>query len=721
MAKQIKFKFDANQEHQNIAIQHVVKLFDGLSLADTAFQMTGDIIPNLPEYESVLSEEVLLSNLNEIQREQNLSENINLVCDDGLVLDGAGNESWRYPVFTIEMETGTGKTYVYLRTIHELRKNYGFRKFIIIVPSIAIYEGVIKTFKITKEHFKSLYNNETVGFIEYEGSQISKVKDFAVSNFTEIMVMTIDSFNKMSNIIFKSSDKLPGSGMLPFQFIQETRPILILDESQNYRSPKSREALRTLHPLFAINYSATPFSEEDLKGGISNTHNLLYKLSPVDAFRMNLVKKIQVFGVTEEYNYTDPQLRLLEKVEHYDSGIRATLQVNVMDKGELKFDEIKVKPNEDLYEKTHNPALKGIKVEEIRFESGIGITLFSDGQELIVRESIGSSMPKKEVFKNQIEETVKAHFEKQKELLPYGIKVLSLFFIDRVANYTNDDGIIKVLFDNTFNRLKKSDEYFCKYEANEVRQAYFAKKKNKKGEEEEVDISIEDKDKKKEERELEKKAYELIMKDKEKMLSLDDDICKVSFIFAHSALKEGWDNPNVFQICTLNHTISETKKRQEIGRGLRLPVNQQGERISEEGINILTVIANESYESYVNNLQKEYLENGDIAPERPSNAKKEPAKRNDKIFRSKDFQDFWNKICKSTDYKINVNDTEIIKNSILKLNKLTFPEPQIVITKGKFIITKFEIKLISVSSKSAKIEVNISDTQGNSNNSIHTY
>lgn len=154
MAKQIKFKFDANQEHQNIAIQNVVKLFNGLSLAETAFQMNGDIIPNLPEYESVLSEEILLSNLNEIQREQELPENFNLVCDDGQVLEGAGNESWRYPVFTIEMETGTGKTYVYLKTIHELRKNYGFRKFIIIVPSIAIYEGVIKTFSITKEHFK---------------------------------------------------------------------------------------------------------------------------------------------------------------------------------------------------------------------------------------------------------------------------------------------------------------------------------------------------------------------------------------------------------------------------------------------------------------------------------------------------------------------------------------------------------------------------------------
>jgi type III restriction enzyme len=239
-----------------------------------------------------------------------------LDVEEGMVLEGAGSESWRYPSFTIEMETGTGKTYVYLRTIYELRKRYGFGKFIIVVPSIAIYEGVIKNFQITKDHFRAIYENETVNLIEYEGSKIRQLRAFATSTFVEVMVITLDSFNKITNLIYKPSENLPGE-RLPYQFIQETRPILILDEPQNMGSEKSKEALRTLHPLFALRYSATH----------KVIPNLVFRLTPFDAYRLSLVKKIQVYGVTERENFNQPFLGL--EAVTLEGGINAKLRTYI--------------------------------------------------------------------------------------------------------------------------------------------------------------------------------------------------------------------------------------------------------------------------------------------------------------------------------------------------------------------------------------------------------
>jgi type III restriction enzyme len=698
----LKIKFESDQEHQIRAIDSTLKLFEGYSKAQSQFQMGEDTIPNLPPYE-MLEEQWLFDNLLEVQKENKLVEDMMLHCDDGF--ETVGINSWRYPYYTIDMETGTGKTYVYLRTIHEFRKNYGWGKYIIVVPSVAIYEGVVKTFKITKEHFKTLYGNETVNLIQYSGQKLSKLRTFASSSNVEILLMTIDSFNKEANVIFKPTEKLQGE-KLPYHYIQETRPILILDESQNYTSENAKQALRTLNPLFALKYSATPTERGRTKEEDRELMNRIYRLTPVDAFRQNLVKKIEVLGVTEQHNLNDNQLSFTLMEDRAGYGLALEARLNVLKGGVLTPEKVKLKKGDDLFVKTKNESFKGLVIDEINRKDGV--VVFTNGNEIKVAEGGEATLSKEEIFRVQIEETIKAHMIKQKQLIHKGVKVLSLFFIDRVANYVDNDGTIKKLFDEAYERIKLQYPYFKGWSAEEVREGYFAKKTAKNKPDEYIDTSVEKKSKK--EKELEKEAYNLIMKKKEQLLSFDE---KVSFIFAHSALKEGWDNPNVFQICTLNTATSEKRKRQEIGRGLRIAVNQDGQRVMEESINVLTVIANESYESYCEQLQTDYMESGDIPPPRPSNARKTKARRNNKIYKSEDFQKFWQKLCLKTDYRIEIDEEQLLKDCLNKLHIARYPDPNIVVVKGKFVMTTFNLTLKDVKANMAKLEIKITDTLGN--------
>ncbi len=698
MAKKLKLKFDANQPHQITAIDSVVKLFEGLPTSDRSdFTLSDEIIPNLPPDETIY-EDFLLENLQAVQNQNKLPESLKLEVDDGMVLEGAGSEIWRSPSFTVEMETGTGKTYVYLRTILELRKHYGFSKFIIIVPSVAIYEGVKNAYNSTYSHFRSLYGNEVINLISYEGGQISRVKTFATSSFTEIMVMTDDSFNKISNnMLYKPSEKIAGE-KLPYQFIQETRPILILDEPQSIdNSEKAKEAIRTLHPLFALRYSATHKVKP----------NLVYRLTPVDAYRQNLVKKIQVIGINELESLNRPMLTL-ESVSQ--SPIAAQVKTLVQKDGTAELATITLKQGNNLYDKTHREEhQQGYLVTEISVAKGNEFIQFENTVTIRLNQNYEPSRP--EVLRAQIRETIKEHMQMQQELFDRGIKVLSLFFIDRVANYTSDTGFIRTTFDLEFERLKTQYPHFSRYTASEVRNGYFAKKKSKSGADESIDTAS----KNKEEKDAEQRAFNLIMKDKESLLSLDE---KVSFIFAHSALKEGWDNPNVFQICTLNETVSEIKKRQEIGRGLRLCVDQTGQRIFDDSVNILTVVANGSYEEYAEGLQREYVEAGEVAPPQPKRPQQSIAYRNDEIFNSQAFQDFWQKLCQRTNYTVSIDTDRLIQECVNKLDITPFPEPQIVLSRGKFVISEYTISLDSVSGDKATILVNIRDSDGGSTQGI---
>jgi type III restriction enzyme len=697
----LTLQFDPNQKHQLDAIESVVRLFEGLPRCAAEFTLGGEIVPNMPPFES-LSEAWLYDNLRKIRQENTLPTELagSLEMDEGMVTEGAGSESWRYPSFTVEMETGTGKTYAALRTIHELRRRYGFSKFIVVVPSIAIYEGWIKNFKITRDHFRALYGNETVNLIEYDGSRLSQLRAFAASTFVEILVITIDSFNKAFNVIFKASEKLPGE-RLPYQYVQETRPILILDEPQNMESEKAHEALRTLHPLFAIRYSATH----------RTTPNLVYRLTPFDAYRLNLVKKIQVYGVTERENFNQPFLALEEiKVT---GGLRARVRTYVDDHGRLRESEIILKNKDDLHTKTKRDEHTGYVVSEISAVEEF--VEFENGIRLWLNDTIGPSRP--EIFRAQIKQTIRQHMELQQRLQRKNVKVLSLFFIDRVANYTASDGLIRRIFDEEFNRARKLYPFFNKWKAEQVRSAYFAKKKPAKGQAEGEAMDTESRNS--EERDAEKTAFVLIMRDKERLLSFEEPTC---FIFAHSALKEGWDNPNVFQICTLNQTVSEIKKRQEIGRGLRLAVNQEGLRVTEDDINILSVIANESYQSYASRLQEEYVEAGQAPPPKITNAARAKVHRNDQIFKeTQAFRDFWAKLQEHTSYHIHVETPALVKMCVERINNRALPQSVIVVEKGKFVVIEYTISLISISGQACKLRLSTKDTLGNEDSHTHTF
>ena len=312
------------------------------------------------------------------------------------------------------------------------------------------------------------------------------------------------------------------------------------------------------------------------------------------------------------------------------------------------------------------------------------------------------------IFREQIYQTIKRHLQLQKELLPQGIKVLSLFFIDRVANYVDSKGILKTIFDEEFEKLKIEYPHFSKYRPEEVRRAYFAKRKTSAGELD-IDTHIEEEAKTQAEKEAEKMAFKLIMQDKEQLLSLSEP---VSFIFAHSALKEGWDNPNVFQICTLNQTVSEIKKRQEIGRGLRLPVDQSGERIHDDYINVLTVVANESYDNYARTLQGEYYEAGDAVAPPVGDARAVNIKRNDAIFTNEEFRKFWDRLAQHAEYIINIDTDQLIQDCIIKLNKTIFPSPIIVVEKADFVQIEYTITVEKIAHDTAHISVERRGTHG---------
>jgi len=692
MAKTLQLKFDPNQDFQLDAVNAVVDLLDGFPRQKTDEVLSAEIIANLPQYDS-FDTKWLESNFQSVQVRNTIPQASlfsELVVDNGMMLEGVSDDSHTCSHFTIEMETGTGKTYVYLRTMYELFARYGFRKFIIVVPSIAIYEGVRKTFNITKSHFAQLYDGTHIAPIAYEGAQLSKLRDFATSTLPSCLVMTIDGFNKKTNTLYRPSERLPGE-RLPYQYIQEARPIMILDEPQNMESDKAQEAIRTLGPLFVLRYSATH----------RTSPNLIYRLTPFDAFRRGLVKRIEVDSVTEQGNLNEQFFDLREIKPNLTAVIRTRVNVG----GQTREQEVMLTAHDNLFRKTGRDEHRGYEVGDINF--GEGFIEFTNGERFYLNDDFGVNLTKSTIFRAQIRATIESHMERQVTLYDQEVKVLSLFFIDRVANYTAPDGLIRRIFDEEFDRLKKRYVYYEDHDPKDVREAYFARKRSKK---DDTDEAIDTDSRNNEEREAEKAAFELIMRDKERLLGLDEP---VAFIFAHSALKEGWDNPNVFQICTLNQTLSEVKKRQEIGRGLRLCVNQDGDRLFDETINILTVVANESYSSYVTNLQNEYREDGvSDAPPLPTKAKQAVATRNDTHFYSPDFAAFWELLSQRTRYHVRIDTPKLVERCVERLNNATYLTATIVVEHGAFLMTKITLTLLAIRSIDVQMSIEVTNTNG---------
>lgn len=677
------FKFDANQEYQIQAIDAVARLLEGQprNEVNLTFALSGfATVANQLE----LDETTLLKNLNAVQMQNGIVPDSSLNCIEEYIQTVNGLKQLRFPNFSVEMETGTGKTYVYIRTALELFRRYGLRKFIIIVPSVAVREGVLKTLQVTEKHLRKLYDNIPYRYYSYDSENLSQIRQFALSDSIEIMVMTIDSFNKASNIINQSTDHLQGE--TPIYLVQSTNPILLLDEPQNMESELSIKALSQLNPLFVLRYSATH----------RNPYNVIYRLTPFEAYRQGLVKRIEVASVAQE-NDTNQVFLRLDAIAAKKNTITASLAVHkLMRDGTIKEQVITIKPGDSLREKTGRREYEGFEVSEIN--PGLAMILFSNGVEIEVGEERGAN--KAALFKTQIHYAIEEHFRKQIKLQPAGIKVLSLFFIDRVDNYAPQDGIIRQLFAEAFNELKK--KYAENYPAwqdcdpKQVQAAYFAQRRTKSGE-----VLLEDS--KSGESGKDKDAYNLIMKDKERLLSFDEP---VSFIFSHSALREGWDNPNVFQICTLNQTTSEVKKRQEVGRGIRLAVNQVGERVHDERINILTIIANESYEGYVSQLQTEIEEEygREGLPSQPANARERGIARLRKEFTLRpEFKELWERIKDKTRYTVKIDTEKLINDTMQEINELEVQAPQIMITRVRVNVETEEETFAAMQMGSAKI------------------
>jgi len=668
----MRFHFDGNQGFQLRAIEAVADLFHGQPYVAPdwghagAGELFGPVANRLD-----LDEAQLLANLRAVQA-RNLpaaARDTELRWIEETVPTAGGAKPVRFANFSVEMETGTGKTYVYLRTALELHRRYGIRKFIVVVPSVAIREGVLKTLKVTEGHFRALYDNVPYRSTVYDSRSISKVRQFALSENVEILVMTIDSFNREENVIRQSTDRLQGA--TPIHLLQAVRPVLILDEPQNMESEVRVRALAALCPLFALRYSATH----------RNPYNLVYRLTPFEAYRRGLVKRIEVASVFKEDDFNQVFLRL-DEVRSDKKTVQAKIAVHQrMANGTIKEKAYLFRPGDCLQAKANRQEYASFVIDEIR--PADQTVRFKNGIEVGTGQARGADQVA--LFREQIRYTVGEHFRKQKRLKAAGFKVLSLFFIDRVESYAGEStaaagdglrpGIIRELFDEAFEALKHDFPDFARRKAGEVRSAYFAQKKRRDG----VELLDSSSGQSAEDR----AAYNLIMKDKERLLSLDEP---VSFIFSHSALREGWDNPNVCQICTLNQTVSEVKKRQEVGRGMRLMVNQSGQRVLDEKVNVLTVIANESYEDFVATLQAEMIEafGEEGAAPKPVNARQKKAARRKPLTElPAEFVQLWDRIKHRTRYQVHIDTAKLVADVVKELDALKIDPPRIVAVKAR--------------------------------------
>lgn len=693
----MEFQFDPNQEYQVKAIEAVADLFDGQTRTEAAVRFKAGTLSLAAIANRLdLDETKLLHNLMMIQRRNAIRPDNRLEVIEADIVTDEGEKAVRFPNFSVEMETGTGKTYVYLRTALELHQRYGMRKFVVVVPSVAVREGVLKTLQVTAGHFRDLYGNPVYRYYVYDSASLTQIRQFAQTGSVEIMIMTLDSFNKASNVIRQSTDRLQGE--TPLFLVQAARPILILDEPQNMESEKAVAALATLNPLFALRYSATH----------RNPYNLIYRLTPAEAYRQGLVKKIQVDSVLRENEENRPYLRV-EDIQTKKCTITARVAVHkLMKSGQVKETTLTIRPGDSMEKKTNRSDYAGWEIDEIN--PGAGFVRFANNIELKLGEEQGAD--REAIFDSQIRHTIEAHFDKQARLKDAGVKVLSLFFIDRVSNYAAEDGLIRRLFNRAFEDLKSKHPDWKELSPEDVQAAYFAEKRRKGGVREALDsVSGETRE--------DEAAYDLIMRDKEALLSFpreDDDEAarrkkQVAFIFSHSALREGWDNPNVFQICTLNQTASIVKKRQEVGRGIRLGVRQSGERVRDDQVNVLTVIANESYRKYVENYQSEIAFEyrseiearygkhiGDLSDEERRKIEEEygegilpppPRKAGEKKARlrkaralSPEFKELWERIKHKTRYAVKIDTEALLDEVVLEVDHADIAPPRVTITKA---------------------------------------
>ncbi|MHB0777071.1 restriction endonuclease [Halomonas sp. WWR20] len=575
----MQLKFDAGLDYQHEAINAVIDLFEGMhQTPNVAYTEFG--IANPP----LLAPDALLTNLQHVQARHGLARSHVLQEADA---------SYDFPNFSVEMETGTGKTYVYLRTLFELNRRYGLSKFIIVVPSVAIREGVLHSLRLMRTHFKALYENVAFDDFTYQSNDLSRVRRFVISNTLQIMVINLQSFqkdtDKAGNVIHREQDHM--SGHKPIEWVQGTCPVVIIDEPQSVdTTAKSQRAIAGLKPLFCLRYSATH----------AHPYHRLYRLGPCRAYDLGLVKQIEVVDASAAYDFNRAMVRL-DWVGYAGRDKKPQANVTLFEAtpGGSRAKQVRLTQGTDLARQTNRADYQGFQAVNISAEPGNEHVEFLNGEVVALHRETGGMFEAQ--MKSQLRETLECHFAKEKALRSRGIKVLSLFFIDQVSHYRSYDedgnpqqGKLAEWFEELYAEIGAKPAYrdVIPHSAREVHGGYFSIDRRKGRPVALLDTngrSAKDDD-----------TYRLIMQDKERLLSLDEPL---RFIFSHSALREGWDNPNVFQICTLREAGTERERRQTIGRGLRLPVNQAGERIRDAQINRLTIIANETFREFASGLQ----------------------------------------------------------------------------------------------------------------------
>lgn len=642
----MKFKLE-NPQHQITAIQSVADIFRGMERNTYDNAHNEDIHMNVCS----LSSQQILDNIQSIIHENGVSDTQAFLVNE--------NDA------CIEMETGTGKTLTYLQTAYELFRQYGLSKFIVLVPSVPIRQGVIDTFENFKEQLSDKYDVTPDVFV-YDSSKISLLHDFITSDNLQIMVLTMASFNSENNILNQVDREDMFNNLPHLESLAQTHPIILMDEPQEgMDTDNSKQWIAKLQPLFKLRYSATHAVKK----------NVLYQLTPAESYRLGLVKKLEVLTVSESNDEATLKLEI-SQVQSTATQVKVKLKLWKLNKSKGRF-EFKesglLKKDDNLADKSGNESYRDYTISRIykSMTDRKWHVVFTNGSEIIEGSS---SSNKEQVWALQLEWLIRRHFENRNRLRPQGIKNLSLIFIDRVANYMSPERpIIKQLFEQKYRQvyaefndgkqpadsdvLAAQGFYFAKTTQGEYTDKEDACRKNK-------------------------EIFDEILHNKQRLLSFESPI---DFIFSHSALGVGWDNPNVFGIATLNESYSENKKRQEIGRGLRICVNQSGERVydsaetpEEEQINQLTIVPNETYETFARSYQQEYEEQYGIGGNIPKPKHTHKGKRlnrvtfklkRDKTFMSV-FRRFWNVVAQKTVYRIHMDEDELIRRSIESLNEI---------------------------------------------------
>jgi len=636
-------------EYQETAIKSVVNVFDGNDKNTFDNACTDGIRSNICS----LSNKQLTENIKSILLENGIDEEV-AELEDAQEL-------------TIEMETGTGKTLVYIKSIYEMFKHYGFTKFIILVPSVAIRQGVLSTLSTFEKQLEEIYGFTPKAF-EYNSKRLNKVTNFVEEQHPQIMVMTLASFNSEDKILNQAKREDLFANIPFIEAIGRTNPIIIMDEPQEgMDTSNSINQIAKLNPLFKIRYSATH----------KVAKNKTYRLTPYDSYKQGLVKKIEVLTVTEKNDEATLKLELTE-TKNGKSPIQAKIKAwHQLASGKIEFKNTRwLKDGDNLGKVTNNPSYLKYTISRINksLRTGKWSVSFHNGIEIFEKQASGNVQS---IWALQLEWLILRHFTKKQKLQEKGIKCLSLIFIDKVANYVSDEPIIKNLF------IEKYKEIYPEFHENKeptaehiemIQGSYFAKTTKNEFTDNETSMR------------KNKDVFDAILKDKEGLLSYGDSISnKIEFIFSHSALGVGWDNPNIFNIATLSNSFSEIKKRQEIGRGLRICVDTNGQRIYDklnvddaERINQLTVIPNETYETFVTQYQEEIKEvygspdagAGMTHTHKGQKQNEIHFKRSENDTINKAFKRFWNALAKKTNYTVGFDEASLIKRSKEALNTI---------------------------------------------------